>query len=107
MFELSPTEWVAIRLSLRVALVATLVSTPIGIAIAWLLARRNFWGKSILETIIFLPLVLPPVVTGYLLLRFAAPHGRSAEEEERLHREIDADGDVERSEEAPLVRPTL
>jgi molybdate transport system permease protein len=68
MFELSPAEWTAIRLSLRVALVATLVSTPIGIAIAWLLARRNFWGKSVLETIIFLPLVLPPVVTGYLLL---------------------------------------
>jgi molybdate transport system permease protein len=68
MFELSPAEWVAIRLSLRVALVATLVSTPIGIAVAWLLARRNFWGKAALETIIFLPLVLPPVVTGYVLL---------------------------------------
>jgi molybdate transport system permease protein len=68
MFELSPAEWVAIRLSLRVALVATLVSTPLGIAVAWLLARRTFWGKAALETIIFLPLVLPPVVTGYVLL---------------------------------------
>jgi molybdate transport system permease protein len=68
MLDLSPAEWVAIQLSLRVALVATLVSTPIGIAIAWLLARRNFWGKSALETVLFLPLVLPPVVTGYLLL---------------------------------------
>lgn len=68
MLDLSPAEWVAIQLSLRVALVATLISTPIGIAIAWLLARRNFWGKSALETAIFLPLVLPPVVTGYLLL---------------------------------------
>ena len=68
MSEISPTEWTAILLSLRVALVATLVATPIGIGVAWLLARRTFWGKSIVEAIIFLPLVLPPVVTGYLLL---------------------------------------
>ncbi len=58
----------AIRLSLRVAAVATLVATPLGIALAWLLARRNFWGKSLLDAVIHLPLVLPPVVTGYLLL---------------------------------------
>ncbi len=68
MFDISPIEWMAIRLSLRVALVATLVATPIGIGVAWLLARRSFRGKSIVEAIIFLPLVLPPVVTGYLLL---------------------------------------
>ena len=68
MFELSPTEWSAILLSLRVAAVATLVATPIGIALAWLLARREFWGKSVLDALIHLPLVLPPVVTGYLLL---------------------------------------
>ena len=68
MFELSPTEWTAIRLSLRVATVATLVATPIGITVAWLLARRDFWGKSALDAAIHLPLVLPPVVTGYLLL---------------------------------------
>jgi molybdate transport system permease protein len=58
----------AIKLSLRVATVATLVATPLGIAIAWLLARRNFWGKAFVDAVIYLPLVLPPVVTGYLLL---------------------------------------
>jgi molybdate transport system permease protein len=66
--EMTPTEWTAIGLSLRVAAVATLVATPLGIALAWLLARRNFWGKSLLDALIHLPLVLPPVVTGYLLL---------------------------------------
>ena len=68
MFDITPTEWTAILLSLRVATVATLVATPLGIAVAWLLARREFWGKSLLDAAIHLPLVLPPVVTGYLLL---------------------------------------
>ena len=68
MFELSPADWTAILLSVRVATVATLIATPLGIAVAWLLARRNFWGKSVLDALIYLPLVLPPVVTGYLLL---------------------------------------
>ena len=68
MFDLSPTEWTAILLWLRVAVIATLVATPFGIALAWLLARRDFWGKSILDALVHLPLVLPPVVTGYLLL---------------------------------------
>jgi molybdate transport system permease protein len=53
---------------LRVAVVATLIATPFGVAAAWLLARRDFWGKSLLDALIHLPLVLPPVVTGYLLL---------------------------------------
>ena len=68
MLDLTPDEWTAIRLSLRIALVATIVALPFGIAIAWLLARKNFWGKSLLDGIVHLPLVLPPVVTGYLLL---------------------------------------
>jgi molybdate transport system permease protein len=67
-FDLSPTEWTAILLSLRVAVVATLVATPFGIAAAWLLARREFWGKPVVDALVHLPLVLPPVVTGYLLL---------------------------------------
>jgi molybdate transport system permease protein len=67
-FEISPTEWTAILLSIRVAIIATLISTPIGIGVAWLLARRDFWGKAIIDAVIYLPLVLPPVVTGYLLL---------------------------------------
>ena len=68
MFELSDADWTAILLSLRVAAIATLVATPLGIAVAWLLARRNFWGTGALDALIYLPLVLPPVVTGYLLL---------------------------------------
>ena len=68
MFDITPTEWTAILLSIKVATVATLVATPLGIALAYLLARRDFWGKSLLDATIHLPLVLPPVVTGYLLL---------------------------------------
>jgi molybdate transport system permease protein len=67
-FELTPEEWTAIRLSLRIAIVATAVALPFGVAVAWLLARKEFWGKSLLDGLIVLPLVLPPVVTGYLLL---------------------------------------
>ena len=68
MFELSPQDWTAVALSLRVASVATAVSLPFGIAVAWLLARKDFPGKTLLNAVIYLPLVLPPVVTGYLLL---------------------------------------
>jgi molybdate transport system permease protein len=65
---LSPEEWMALRLSLRVAFWATLVSLPLGIALAFLLARKQFWGHSVINGIIHLPLILPPVVTGYILL---------------------------------------
>jgi molybdate transport system permease protein len=65
---LSPAEWTAIELSLRIALVATACALPFGIAIGWLLARKEFWGKTLLDGLVYLPLVLPPVVTGYLLL---------------------------------------
>ena len=68
LLDLTPEEWTAIRLSLRIALTATASSLPFGIAVAWLLARKRFWGKGLLDGIIHLPLVLPPVVTGYLLL---------------------------------------
>jgi molybdate transport system permease protein len=68
MLDLTPDEWIAIRLSLRIALVATAVALPFGVAIAWLLARKDFWGKALLDGLVHLPLVLPPVVTGYLLL---------------------------------------
>ncbi|HEY0124305.1 MAG TPA: molybdate ABC transporter permease subunit [Rhizobium sp.] len=65
---LSSDEWTAIELSLRVSTVAMLVSLPFGIAAALLLARGKFWGKSILNGLIHLPLILPPVVTGFILL---------------------------------------
>jgi len=68
MFDLSPQEWTAVALSLRIALVATLVSLPFGIAVATVLARKEFWGKSLLDAVVHLPLVLPPVVIGWLLL---------------------------------------
>ncbi|WP_442582899.1 molybdate ABC transporter permease subunit [Mesorhizobium sp. ASY16-5R] len=66
--HLSPDEWNAVRLSIKVSTWATVVALPFGIAIAYALARREFWGKSILNGIVHLPLILPPVVTGYLLL---------------------------------------
>jgi molybdate transport system permease protein len=65
---LSPEEWTAVMLSLRVATVATLASLPFGIVIAMALARGRFWGHTLLDGLVLLPLVLPPVVTGYLLL---------------------------------------
>src|SRR6201997_4032551 len=68
MFSLTPDEWTAIELSLRIAVVATAFALPFGVAVAWLLARKEFWGKALLDGLVHLPLVLPPVVTGYLLL---------------------------------------
>jgi molybdate transport system permease protein len=68
MSVLSPEEWTAVRLSLLVASVAVAGSLLPGIAVAWLLARRRFWGRSVLDALVHLPLILPPVVTGYLLL---------------------------------------
>ncbi|MDS7597990.1 molybdate ABC transporter permease subunit [Agrobacterium tumefaciens] len=67
-WTLSPEEWTAIRLSLKVSVVAMFASLPPGILIALALARGRFWGKSILNGIVHLPLILPPVVTGFLLL---------------------------------------
>lgn len=65
---MSPNDWSAIGLSLQAAGVGVLASLPLGVALGWLLARRRFVGKTLLETVVYLPLVLPPVVTGYLLL---------------------------------------
>ena len=65
---LTPDEWRAVALSLRVSLVATLVSLPFGVFVAYALARWRFPGRQLLNGLVHLPLVLPPVVTGYLLL---------------------------------------
>ncbi len=65
---LTPEELTAILLSLKVASVATLCSLPFGVLIAWLLARKSFPGKALLDALVHLPLIIPPVVTGYLLL---------------------------------------
>ena len=64
----SAAEWAALALSLKVSLCASLFSLPFAIVIAWVLARTRFWGKSIVSALVHLPLVLPPVVTGYGLL---------------------------------------
>ena len=68
MTGLGPQEWAAIALSLRVAIVATLVALPLAVWVAHLLARKSFRGRWLLNALVHLPLVLPPVVTGYLLL---------------------------------------
>ena len=63
-----PQEWNAIKLSLQVAVVAVVLSLPLGIYVAYVLARKEFWGRQLLNAVVHLPLVLPPVVTGYILL---------------------------------------
>lgn len=68
MFGFSPEELTAIALSLKVAAVAAVCSLPAAIAMAWLLARRRFPGRALLDALVHLPLVLPPVVVGYALL---------------------------------------
>ncbi len=68
MLGLAPEAWQAVGLSLQVAAAAVVLSLPFGVALGFLLARRDFAGKALVETLLNLPLVLPPVVTGYLLL---------------------------------------
>ena len=74
--NLSPAEWTAVFLSLKVAMVGALASLPFGVGLAWLLARRQFPGKSLVNALAHLPLVLPPVVTGWLLLIALRTAGR-------------------------------
>jgi molybdate transport system permease protein len=68
LFDFTPDELTAILLSLKVSLWAMVVSLPLGVLVALALARGRFWGKSVLNGVVHLPLVLPPVVTGYILL---------------------------------------
>jgi molybdate transport system permease protein len=65
---LTPEEWTAVALSLEVALKSIVFSLPVAIVAGWLLGRRRFFGKSVVDAFIHLPFVLPPVVTGYVLL---------------------------------------
>lgn len=64
-----------ILLSLKVALAATALILPLGIFLGWLFSRKNFWGRSLLDGLVNVPLVLPPVVTGYFLLTLLGPNG--------------------------------
>ncbi|TWB19061.1 molybdate transport system permease protein [Nitrospirillum amazonense] len=74
-FGFGPDEVAAIHLSLKVAIWATLASLPPGIAVALALARGRFWGRDLLNGVVHLPLILPPVVTGYALLLLMGRQG--------------------------------
>jgi molybdate transport system permease protein len=60
--------WIALRLTLKIAGFATLINLVLGIALAYLFSRKNFWGKEVLDAILTLPMVMPPTVLGYYLL---------------------------------------
>lgn len=75
MFGLTPLEIEAVQLSLKVSLWAVAISLPFGIAVAWVLARCEFPGKSVFDALIHVPLVVPPVVIGYLLLVLLGRNG--------------------------------
>lgn len=72
---MTPSEAAIVILSLKVALVGTLASLPVAVLVAFGLARGRFWGVSIINAIVHLPLVLPPVITGYALLRLFGRRG--------------------------------
>ena len=72
---LSSAEWEVVALSLRVALVGTLIGLPIALLVGWLLAKSSIPGKTLLDTVVTFPLVLPPVVTGYFLLILLGRNG--------------------------------
>ncbi|MFO0829087.1 MAG: molybdate ABC transporter permease subunit [Phycisphaerales bacterium] len=65
---LTPEEWSALGLSMRVALASVAITVVPGVALAWVLARKRFWGRALVDAVVHLPLVLPPVVVGYVLL---------------------------------------
>ena len=72
---LSSAEWEVVALSLRVALVGTLIGLPVALLVGWLLAKSSIPGKTLLDTVVTFPLVLPPVVTGYFLLILLGRNG--------------------------------
>lgn len=73
--ELSPVEWEALGLSLRVALWSVVFSLPLAVGVAWVLARCRFPGKTLVDALVHMPLILPPVVTGYALLLLLGTKG--------------------------------
>src|SRR3546814_18091805 len=72
---LAPGEWEAVLLSLKVGAAAMLFMLPIAFALAYLLARKRFFGRALLDAVVHMPLVLPPVVTGYILLLLFGAQG--------------------------------
>lgn len=84
----TPEEFSVLFLSVRVALVGTLLGLPIGLAVAWALAKTSMRGKVALDTLVSFPLVLPPVVTGYALLLFLGRNGPLAGLQDRFDVEL-------------------
>lgn len=76
---MSASEWRIVGFTLEIAALSTLLIAPFGLAAAWLLARRRWRGKSLVETVIMLPLVMPPVATGLLLLKFFGRRGAAGQ----------------------------
>ena len=72
---MSPEEYQIVAFSVAMAFLGTLLILPPGLALGWLLARKNWWGKSLIETLVAMPLVVPPVVTGLVLLRLFGRRG--------------------------------
>lgn len=75
LFKYTSSEISAIQLSLIVAIICSVITLPIAIVVGWFLARKRFWGKSFVEGVLHLPLVLPPITTGYVLLLFLGNNG--------------------------------
>ena len=73
--DVSPQVWQAVWLSLKVASVATVCALPVAVLVAYLLTRVVFWGRGLLTVVVYLPLVFPPVVTGYALLLMFGSNG--------------------------------
>ena len=73
--RITPAEITALTLTIKVALLSLIVMFPPGLFVGWLLAKRTFPGRTLLNTCVMLPLVLPPVVSGYLLLMLLSKHG--------------------------------
>ena len=79
MNALAPDEWQALELSLRVGVLSVVCALPFALALAWLISRKRFPGRVLLESLMFLPLILPPVVTGYALLALFGRNGALGE----------------------------
>lgn len=73
--RITPAEVAALSLSIKVALLSLVITFPLGLLVGWLLAKRSFPGKALLNTCVMWPLVLPPIVSGYLLLILLGKHG--------------------------------
>lgn len=73
--RITPAEVAALSLSIKVALLSLVITFPLGLLVGWLLVKRSFPGKALLNTFVMWPLVLPPIVSGYLLLILLGKHG--------------------------------